>query len=57
MRYKHFTKIHHFSLKKVILILLLISFNKSISQNKSNFEKEIEHPELYNSKDIDFIDS
>ncbi|MCD0469213.1 alpha/beta hydrolase [Flavobacterium sp. JAS] len=57
MRYKHFTKILNFSFKKVILIFLLISFNKSISQNKSDFEKEIEHPELYNSKDIDFIDS
>lgn len=43
--------------KKLILVLLFISFNKINSQNNSDFGKEIKNIERYNSQEIDFIDS
>ena len=42
--------------KKLILVLLFISFNKINSQNNSDFGKEIKNIERYNSQEIDFID-
>ena len=43
--------------KKLILVLLFISFNKITSQNNSDFGKGIKDIERYNSQEIDFIDS
>lgn len=43
--------------KKLILVLLFISFNKINSQNNSDFGKGIKNIERYNSQEIDFIDS
>lgn len=43
--------------KKLILVLLFISFNKINSQNNSDFGKGIKDIERYNSQEIDFIDS
>lgn len=43
--------------KKLILVLLFISFNKISSQNNSDFGKGIQDIERYNSQEINFIDS
>lgn len=57
MASKHCTKNSILSFKKTISFLLLISFNIVICQKKTDLEKEINHIERYNIKEIDFIDS